>query len=512
MTPTLLTWRNARAFSDWTLVAVWLVFAYPGLARAQAPEYSAPNLGITYQFVRYGQAYGARLTRNPAPGSVAAQLGLEPGDTIVSLDGQAITGPQDVLNHINRTTMTFVDFRINQLRSAEFDLPAQGVGTATPSAGLVLSQESLPEIRLRAVAEAYQKLAAYSDHGRLHLIYNQLGAPGDLTLPVPLSFVRSESLAWDAMVTGLFADRESVTLVNPQLACPPFTALVASDFLGRVEPPVPIRNRWKVALADAHQAKLLGLGGPTLLVILETLMTRRDAAVVLRQQSRQMRSWPYQFLHEGRRWWVVEIRLLAQEPPINVWIDPDTNLVEWISMPLRPANGEDGTVGDATLQWESRRIDIDVDRVREALGTMTRRLRAGTQNFPQLPAPPVAVPAPVPVPGEAVPPAPKPGVIPQAPSKVYPASTGVVPPATGDIPATALRDPAGALPYVAVSLVVQPTPQTPGPMFYQPSQPGRSLIDRLLEFIICRIRPQDCLPMPASTPAPAPAVIPAPVP
>jgi hypothetical protein len=197
MTPTLLTWRNAGAFSDWTLVAVWLVFAYPGLARAQAPEYSAPNLGITYQFVRYGQVYGARLTRHPTPGSVATHLrrvpggmivSLEPGDTIVSLDGQAITGPQDLLNHINRTTMTYIDVRTTQLHSAEFDLPAQVVGTATPATGVVLSQESLAEMRLTAVAEAYQRLTAYSDHGRLHLNYHRRGVPGgqDLTLDVPL--------------------------------------------------------------------------------------------------------------------------------------------------------------------------------------------------------------------------------------------------------------------------------------------------------------------------------------
>src|SRR5262249_47218721 len=42
-------------------------------------EFSAPNLGISFRLVRVGGAAGARLTRDPAPGSGAAQLRLEPG-------------------------------------------------------------------------------------------------------------------------------------------------------------------------------------------------------------------------------------------------------------------------------------------------------------------------------------------------------------------------------------------------------------------------------------------------
>jgi hypothetical protein len=368
--------------------------------------------------------------------------------------------------------------------------------------------ESLPETRLRQVAEAYQKLTAYSDHGKLQLSYTQSGATGYIKLPVPLSFVRSESLAWDANVTGLLADAGSVTLVNPQLACSPFTTLVASDFLGLVNP-APVQNRWTAAPVDMDYAQLLGLGGPTLLEVLETLMTRADAAGVIRQRSKLLRSWPQQFLHEGRTWWVVEIQPLRKQPSIFVWIEPGTSLVRWMNMPLRPAAGEAGGVGGATLQWMSGSIDVDLVRVREAVAATRQRLLSASQEAPPVPAPPVAVPPPVP-PGEAVPPGDVAhipgGGVPQAPSKTAPPAAGLVPPGSGEtppfigeLPPTALQDPAGALPYVAVSLIIQvPTGQMP---------PALTPQNSLFRIIICRIFPQSCQPPPSAPPA---VLIPAP--
>src|SRR5262249_39814430 len=47
-----------------------------------APEYSGPNLGISFRLVEIGGVGGARLTRTPAPDTAASKLGLEAGDTI----------------------------------------------------------------------------------------------------------------------------------------------------------------------------------------------------------------------------------------------------------------------------------------------------------------------------------------------------------------------------------------------------------------------------------------------
>jgi hypothetical protein len=366
-------------------------------------------------------------------------------------------------------------------------------------------QEPLAEMRLRKVAEAYQGLTAYSDQGTLQLTHMRNGQELVLNLAVPLRFVRSESLAWTSSVTSVFADRNSATRVNPDLACQPFTVLAALDFVGVVEPPVPTLDRWTVTPADPEKAQLLGLGGPSLLAALETLMTRPDAAREIRRKSRQLRSWDMQFVHEGHRYWVVEIQPLDQYPPVTVWIDPGTNLVRLLSIPLPPAEDEDASVGMATLQWESVRIATDPAQVRVAIAAANQRLRSTTREFPQLAAPPVAVPSPA-VPGEPLPPMPKPGVIasrpgavaPVAPGKAYPVSPSAVPrqfdgvpPAAVEVPPTSLRNPAGGVPYIMVSWI-QPraTGQAPGPGFY-PAPSGRSLFQKIL----CRLRPQDCLPV-----------------
>src|SRR5438045_2633708 len=63
-----------------------------GVARAQAPampaggeEQFAANLGIFYQLVPYGDAFGARLTRPPAAGVPATRLQI-PGGQVVQLE------------------------------------------------------------------------------------------------------------------------------------------------------------------------------------------------------------------------------------------------------------------------------------------------------------------------------------------------------------------------------------------------------------------------------------------
>ncbi|GAC1467047.1 MAG: hypothetical protein NVSMB9_08240 [Isosphaeraceae bacterium] len=94
---------------------------WPSAASAQ--EIFCRNLGIYYQLVPYGQAYGARLTRNPLPKSPAAQLTLEVNDMIIFLDNQTIGEPEDLEKHIARTDVTFVNIRTNQPETQSVNVP-----------------------------------------------------------------------------------------------------------------------------------------------------------------------------------------------------------------------------------------------------------------------------------------------------------------------------------------------------------------------------------------------------
>jgi S1-C subfamily serine protease len=67
--------------------------------------------------------FGARLVRVPEPGSPAAQLQLEPGDTIFELDGTRFRTPNDVLSHRALTTMRFINVRTNGTQSATVWIP-----------------------------------------------------------------------------------------------------------------------------------------------------------------------------------------------------------------------------------------------------------------------------------------------------------------------------------------------------------------------------------------------------
>jgi len=109
------------------LLVLSMMFANlaPSAALAQADDLFAGNLGIYYAKVPYGDGtFGARLTRPPVPGSPAAQLQLEPGDTIFMLDGVRFREPSDVLNHVEETSVVFINVRTNQPQSADVTLPA----------------------------------------------------------------------------------------------------------------------------------------------------------------------------------------------------------------------------------------------------------------------------------------------------------------------------------------------------------------------------------------------------
>ena len=86
-------------------------------------DYFAPNIGIAFRLVRVGGAAGARLTRVPEPGSGAAQLQLEPGDTIYNLDGLPIREAVDVMNHHGRTDVSFINIRTGQPQAGVMILP-----------------------------------------------------------------------------------------------------------------------------------------------------------------------------------------------------------------------------------------------------------------------------------------------------------------------------------------------------------------------------------------------------
>ncbi len=94
----------------------------PTQAKIPAGNYAA-NLGIYYELVPYGGAFGARLSRDASSNTPAGSLRLERGDLIVRLDGQPIREASDVLSHYAQTSVEFIDIRTGQLRMAYVQLP-----------------------------------------------------------------------------------------------------------------------------------------------------------------------------------------------------------------------------------------------------------------------------------------------------------------------------------------------------------------------------------------------------
>jgi hypothetical protein len=94
-------------------------------------EVYVPHMGIYYSPVPYADGtFGARLTRDAAPGTPAGQIQLstgpsrlEQGDTIFEMDGLRFRTPADVRNHRAYTTMRFIDVRTGRTYGAAFNLP-----------------------------------------------------------------------------------------------------------------------------------------------------------------------------------------------------------------------------------------------------------------------------------------------------------------------------------------------------------------------------------------------------
>ena len=90
------------------------------------PENYAPNLGIHYQLIpRSDGTFGARLSRTAFGNTPAAAIQLELGDMIIRIDGQPIRKPEDVLNHIDQTTIEFVNIRTGGVETRVVQLPGQ---------------------------------------------------------------------------------------------------------------------------------------------------------------------------------------------------------------------------------------------------------------------------------------------------------------------------------------------------------------------------------------------------
>ena len=94
-------------------------------------ETYVPHMGIYYTPVPYADGtFGARLTRDAAPGTPAGQIQLstgpsrlEQGDTIFEMDGLRFRTAADFRNHRAYTTMRFIDVRTGSTYGASFNLP-----------------------------------------------------------------------------------------------------------------------------------------------------------------------------------------------------------------------------------------------------------------------------------------------------------------------------------------------------------------------------------------------------
>lgn len=92
------------------------------------PERLARGLGIQYRLVPLGQgSFGARLSRQPFAYAPVNALRLEIGDMIVTLDEMPIRGPDDVLNHVGKTSVRFINIRTGEADVGDVMLPAQVV-------------------------------------------------------------------------------------------------------------------------------------------------------------------------------------------------------------------------------------------------------------------------------------------------------------------------------------------------------------------------------------------------
>ena len=96
------------------------------------PEHFAPNLGITYQLVKKDSTIGAYVVSSPRSGTPAATIGIEAGDIIVALDNLPFQRPEDLREHVDRTTISLIDVRDGETRELVAHLPAGERPTPLP--------------------------------------------------------------------------------------------------------------------------------------------------------------------------------------------------------------------------------------------------------------------------------------------------------------------------------------------------------------------------------------------
>ena len=337
--------------------------------------------------------------------------------------------------------------------------------------------------KLKEVAAAYQKLSAYADRGELVLTYHLNGKETSFRLPVPLRFVRSEGMFWDATETGIAADRTQVTFVRPAQpanlpSIPPFFFYVGAEFLGRTDALLRFQTRLRLGTADPERYQLLVMGGPRLLEVLATLMLYADGARRITAIYESVWDEPDRVI-DGNPAQVVVMQRLRDEPPFRAFIDPGTKLLRRLEMPLPKGDDEKGDdLGDATLSWSSGDVVTERDRVKQELEPAKRAFLARTVDAlppiaPQAPPPVVTSNSLPPVPSKVMP-SPQVEPAPQAPAKAAPGSM---------LNPGLLNDPDGAVPLVAMSLLfVQGSQQTPVPNELVSS-------DSILHRLLCRIIP-----------------------
>jgi hypothetical protein len=97
------------------------------------------RFGVYYELVPIGDAYGARLTGLPVPGSplLQGQAVLETGDIITHLDSVPITAAAELERHHSQTAVAFVNVRTGQAEARWVYLPALGDSGVPPSSSYV---------------------------------------------------------------------------------------------------------------------------------------------------------------------------------------------------------------------------------------------------------------------------------------------------------------------------------------------------------------------------------------
>ena len=82
------------------------------VSEATLGTHFAPNLGIEYlAIILPNQNWGLKLTQDAPANTPAGKIGLEAGDMITELDGQALRSEDDVRMHVESTSVRFINVR-----------------------------------------------------------------------------------------------------------------------------------------------------------------------------------------------------------------------------------------------------------------------------------------------------------------------------------------------------------------------------------------------------------------